>query len=75
MSKSPADILAKRSPAWRELLTGKPRIGTCDVCERRNVDLSLHVGFMGLQTFHCEGCSLAQREPDLATQRLKAEDA
>jgi hypothetical protein len=58
MTKSPADILVECSPAWRELLTGKPRVGTCDICERKNVELSLHVGFMGLETYHCDECSL-----------------
>lgn len=55
-ARSPADILAERSPAWRELLTGKPHVGTCDICEQKNVELSLHVGFMGLETYHCEEC-------------------
>lgn len=56
MSKAPAELLAERSPAWRSLLTGKPRIGTCDICERKDVELRLHVGFMGLETYHCD-CS------------------
>lgn len=54
--KAPAEILIERSPQWRSLLTGKPRVGTCYRCARKDAELAERCGSWGLIEWLCEEC-------------------